>query len=86
MGNPVPSKLMRRYFFFFQRLAFKLIEVADDALPTPDEWPRFFNGIEAVVFVASLTEYDQSFDTEKGLRFMANCMRDSLSLFSRVCR
>ena len=74
------------YIFSIQAMAFRLIEVVYDTLPTPDEWPRYFNDIEAVVFVASLTEYDQSYDTEKGLRFMTNCMRESLSLFSRVCR
>ena len=45
------------------------------------KWLQCFDGVDAVIFVASMSEYDQTLIEDK----MINRMQESLKVFSQIC-
>ena len=45
------------------------------------KWLKCFDGVDAVIFVASMSEYDQTLIEDK----MINRMQESLKVFSQIC-
>jgi len=66
--------------FVFGGVKFRLFDVGGQKSERK-KWISCFGGCSAVIFCASLSEYDQSLIEEKGI----NRMHESLGLFDQIC-
>ena len=64
----------------FQNLAIQLIDVGGQR-PERRSWIHVFNDVAAVIFIASLIEYDMVLEEDD----LTNRMEESLNLFKKIC-
>ena len=65
---------------YFQNLAIQLIDVGGQR-PERRRWIQVFNDVAAVIFIASLIEYDMLLEEDDS----TNRMEESLILFKKIC-